>query len=64
MAPVIHWISVTATNEVKSMNIVNVTIIIVINAVTRNFGFIHPHIGRQIWMGIVNSSIYDTNDDR
>ena len=44
-------------DKIIAMDVINVAVVIVINAVARNFAGVRPHVIDQIRMGVIDSRI-------
>ena len=49
--------------EVPSVDIVHITVLIIVNAVSWNLTLIHPHVILEVRMSVFNTLIADSNDD-
>ncbi len=61
MALIIVGVGV-AVYGINTVNIINVTVTVVINAITRDFAGVHPHIVNQIRVVILHTGVDHTHD--
>src|SRR5207248_3198114 len=53
---------IRGSGEIPTAHVINLAVVIVINAVPRYLTSIDPHIGRNVWMDVVNTCIYDSDN--
>ena len=57
----VHRVTV-AVNKVYAMNIINIAIAVIINAVAGYFALIHPNVVCKVFMGIVNARVDNSHN--
>lgn len=60
MIVVVHWVS-SIGQEVESIVIIHIAIVVIVNAIVGYFPMVCPHIPLEVWVRVVNAGINDAD---
>ena len=52
---------INTAHDIRAIDIIHKPIVVIVNAVIRDLSRIDPHIPRQIFMGVINTCVDNSN---